>query len=197
MRLKYFIYDAINNINTDEIIVKEFEYNNLTMVWDFYRTLLESYVDIKYNDLDNIDDIGQLICGFNIINNVNQIEVSEFNGTESLSDIIVGLEGKILCIIPLLPIGATVAKYQKYKIIIHSNEDNHQRFPHVHVIEKNGQSCVVNLKDLKIVEGIKIKGKTKKIIWDYLEDRRQFLIDTYNMILNHKDTKKIEIEILD
>ncbi len=197
MILKYFVYDTVNDINTKKVSIEEFEYNKSTLVWDLYRELLKTYVNIRYNDLDNIDDIGQLICGFNIIDTVNRIEISEFNGTSNLSEVISNVKDKILCIIPLLPIGATVAEYnKKYKVIIHSQEDNHQRFPHVHVCSKDGLSCVVNLNNLEIVEGVELTGKPRKIIWQYLENNKDFLIETYNMILKHKDTGKIEIEIL-
>lgn len=185
-----------NNINcTNSINISEFEYNHNTLVWDFYRHLLKAYVDIKFNDLDNIDDLIMLLS-FSIIDNVNSREINPDTGDLYFDELIHDLEEKILCIVPVLPIGATFASYRCYKIVIHSNEGNHLNFPHVHVISKNGLTTVIDLVKLEIVEGVELVGKEKKKIFNYLDENREILINVYKKIVSGMEIGEIKIDLI-
>ena len=179
----------------DSISVEEFSYDENTLVYDFYKVLCKKYVDIGYNDAKCIEDLEYLLS-FNIVDNVNSRSIGIDNGNDYLKDIIVGIEDKLLCILPSLPVGATFAAYRGIKIVIHSNEGNHVNYPHVHVIN-NEFETVINLDSLEIVEGVELNGKVKKKIMKYLEENQEFLIDCYNKIVGHEDVGKIEIDIID
>ena len=195
--LRYFVYDIINNINTtDKITIKEFKYDSKTLVNSFYRELLNIYKTINFNDLDNVENISELIISFTIIDNVNQREIGSLNADDYLLDVLTDIEDKILCIIPRLPVGATFAKYNNYKIVIHSNEDIHRNFPHVHVLSNQGDGTVIDLVNMEISEGVELTGKDKKKIFEYLEENRELLINYYRQVVEHKLLDKISIEII-
>lgn len=195
--LKYFLYDIQSGINNgNDILVKEFKYTNLTLTNSFYYELLDEYVKNNYNSLSTANEISELISTFIVVDNVNNRLIGQFNSDEYLSDVINGIGDKTLCIIPKLPVGATFAKYNNYRIVIHSDEDIHRNFPHVHVLSGDGEGTVIDLNKLEFYEGIELTGKDKKKIFKYLKDNQKILLDYYNQIVEHKILDKISIEII-
>lgn len=195
--LKYFLYDIQSGINNgNDILVKEFKYTNLTLTNSFYYELLDEYVKNNYNSLSTANEISELISTFIVVDNVNNRLIGQFNSDEYLSDVINGIADKTLCIIPKLPVGATFAKYNNYRIVIHSDEDIHRNFPHVHVLSGDGEGTVIDLNKLEFYEGIELTGKDKKKIFKYLKDNQKILLDYYNQIVEHKILDKISIEII-
>lgn len=192
-KLRYFIYDTLNNINTDSIKVEEFEYNDKTKVWDFYYGLAKKYVEINYNGFTEIDQVIETIP-FEIIGGMT-IPIDSEHGEMILSKYCGKRLDKILCIIPMFGIGGLVAQYNNYKVIIRSKEEGHHYFPHVHIV--NAEDCaVVNLETLEQVEGTPITGKAKKKIFGYLKDNQEFLIRYYNDIVNNRIVDNIEKHII-
>lgn len=195
--LKYFLYDIQSGINNgNDILVKEFKYTNLTLTNSFYYELLDEYVKNNYNSLSTANEISELISTFIVVDNVNNRLIGQFNSDEYLSDVLSDIADKTLCIIPQLPVGATFAKYNNYRIVIHSDEDIHRNFPHVHVLSGDGEGTVIDLNKLEFYEGIELTGKDKKKIFKYLKDNQKILLDYYNQIVEHKILDKISIEII-
>lgn len=127
---------------------------------------------------------------------MNNRLIGQFNSDEYLFDVLSDIADKTLCIIPQLPVGATFAKYNNYRIVIHSDEDIHRNFPHVHVLSGDGDGTVIDLNKLEFCEGIELTGKDKKKIFEYLKDNQKTLLDYYNQIVEHKILDKISIEII-
>ena len=192
-KLKYFVYDTLNNINTQSITIEEFEYNNKTKVWDFYYELAKKYVEIGYNDATEIDQIIETIQ-FEIIG-VITTSIDYSHGDMLLTKYFHSMLNRVLCIIPIFGIGGLIAQYNNYRLIIHTNEDNHKRFPHIHV-DSIGNCSVINLVTLEQVEGIPITGKAKKKIFGYLKEYQDFLIQRYDDIVNKKIVDKMEKYII-
>ncbi len=192
-KLRYFIYDTLNNINTDSIEVEEFEYNNKTKVWNFYYELAKKYVEINYNGFTEIDQVIETIP-FEIIGAITT-SIDYDHGDMLLTKYCHGMLNRVLCIIPIFCIGGLIAQYNNYRLIIHTNEDNHKHFPHIHV-DSIGDCSVINLVTLEQVEGIPITGKAKKKIFGYLKDNQEFLMQRYDDIVNKKIVDKIEKHII-
>lgn len=192
-KLRYFIYATLNNINTQSITIEEFEYNNKTKVWDFYYELAKKYVEINYNGATEIDQIIETIP-FEIIGIMNT-PIDYDHGNILLFKYCEKMLDRILCIIPIFAIGGLVAQYNNYKLVIHSNEDNHKYFPHIH-INSVADCIVIDLKTLKQVEGFPITGKAKKKIFKYLKDNQNYLIQLYDDIVNKKIVDKFEKTII-
>ena len=72
----------------------------------------------------------------------------------------------------------------------------HLNFPHVHILGAEGDETVISLIDLEICEGTDIRGKTKRVIIDYLSKNKEKLINYYNDVVEHKIVDKIVKEIL-
>ena len=194
--VKYFIYDNDNNLNcNDNIIIKEFHYNEKTLVWDFYKELLQAYVNINYNDIQDVSQMSSLIY-FKIIDvrGFRTID-SSLNDTKFI-DLIHDFPNQLLNVIPMLPIGATMAVYRNIKVIIHSNEDNHLNFPHVHILGAGFDDIFISLNNFEIIEGNFKDNKTKKKIIDYLIENQQILLDYYNDVVNHRTLDKVVKDII-
>lgn len=194
-KIKYFMYDNDNNINCNNIELKEFYYDEKTLIWNFYKELLQVYVDLDYSNINDIEEMSSLIYfkiidvrGFRIIDN----SIKDVKFTDLIHDFL----NQILLVIPMLPIGGTMAVYRNIKIIIHSNEDNHLNFPHVHVIGAGFDDIFINLNNFEIVEGSFKDNKTKKKIINYITENQQKLLNYYNDVINHRILDKVVKDII-
>lgn len=187
--IKYFIYDSINQINTNQISIKQFSYDSNTLVLDFYKELIKEYHDIYKDTNDNL-----YFVSFIIQNPPLCPEISDRTIDLYIDDIIEN-PNIIICLTPVLPIGGTFASYKNNKIIMHSNEGNHLHFPHVHYIQ-HGLESVISLETFEIVEGVDIPKKDYKKIVEYLMKNKKYLIETYYMIVNGQAIGKIAMDVI-
>lgn len=194
-KFKYFIYDVLNITKEKEICIKEFEYNSTTLVYDFFYVLLEEYIKSNEERLgiykDVIDNIS-FVC----IDIIEDIRINNSTFDLFFSELAELHEEKVYCIVPSLPIGEIMAKYRNYKIIIHSNENNHLRFPHVHIYDQVGQNAVASLIDFTISDGLYLKRKDEKKIVEYLQKNQEKLTNFYNQVIEHKIPEKVVIDII-
>lgn len=193
-KFKYFIYDVLDIKKEKEICIEEFEYDSTTLVYDFYNKLLKEYIDANEKNLDSYKDVVQNIS-FSAIDIIENIRISESTFDLFFSELVELHKEKTYCIIPVLPVGEVMAQYRNYKIIIHSNENNHLRFPHVHVYDQVRQSAIISLHNFEITDnGIFLKSKDRKKIIEYLKNNKEKLIDFYNQVIEHKEVEKIVID---
>lgn len=185
-RIKYLLYDTDLNINTKKIKVEHFKYKDDTLVKDFKRHLL-----IKYYSL-----LSEEVLSFKIITTFDTYYI-EFENTEcKLKDFFREIDTKnIILIVPCLPEGGTIARFDCFRIVIHSNEENHRNMPHIHIIKHDGGSMRIRLIDLKPLDKNILPKKIYKNIYDYLEKNRDYLIKMYDEIVNHKEIEKFVIDI--
>lgn len=194
--ISYFIYDNENNLNCNKSLnIKTFKYNSETLIWDFYKELLQEYVYIKYDGASSIDELSSLIY-FKIIDVRGFRVIDESICDSKIEDLLNDLETKLLIIFPILPIGATMASYKNIKIVIHSNEDVHLNYPHVHIIGAGYDDIFINLNTFDIIEGEFKDKKIKKKILAYLEGNQKKLLDYYDDVVNHKTIDKVNKDII-
>ena len=195
-KFRYFIYDVLNISNKKEIEIFEFEYDNTTLAIDFFHDLYKKYI-IENNE--RLRDYSYLInnISFHILDIFNYVVIDDFSKDLFFWEIIEQhKEDKVFCVEPVFPVGDTVAKYHNYKIIIHSNENNHLRYPHVHVYDQIGQNTIVSLLNFKMEDDTFLKRKDKKKILDYIKENKNKLIEHYNQIIDHKEIQKVVIDII-
>lgn len=192
-KFKYFVYDVLNISGEKQINIKEFEYDSTTLVYDFYKKLLEEYIVANEERLGIYKDLVDNIS-FNAIDIIENIRISNSTFELFFSELAELHNDKIYCIVPSLPIGEIMAQYRNYKIIIHSNENNHLRFPHVHIYDQVGQNAIASLIDFKISEGLYLKRKDEKKILEYLRENKEKLIDFYTQVIEHKTIEKVVID---
>ena len=188
-KIKYFIYDFYNNINTKQVIIKEFEFNDNTLILDFYKELSKQYLDI-YKDICN----NPYLVSFVVQNPPYYFKINYC--TQNLyMDELLYIEDIIYCITPCLPIGGTLAIYRNIKLVMHTNENNHLRFPHIHIETPNGDTYI-NIKTNEINDNILSKNEKKKID-EYINNHKKELLDMYDDIINHRHIGKIEIDFIE
>jgi len=191
-KIRYFIYDSLEIRKNDNIIIETFQYDSNTLVYEFYNELYNKYI-IANKERIKDDCNGSLT--FDIRTEMATMVIDDSNKGLFLSEVI-KFEKSIYCIIPTLPIGGIFAIYKNYKIIINSKEENHQRFPHVHVYNQIGEDVVVSLIDLEITGEMTISKKDMRKIVKYIKENKDELIILYNQIIMHKNIGKIEIDYL-
>ena len=192
-KFKYFIYDVLDITKKKEITIREFEYDSTTLVYDFFNKLLNEYIVANKKNLGIYKDVVENIS-FNAIDIIESIRINEATFDLFFSELTELHKDKTYCIIPVLPIGEVMAQYRNYKIIIHSNENNHLHFPHVHVYDQVGQNAFVSLINFEMSDGLYLKRKDKEKIIKYLEDNKEKLIDFYNQVVDHKLVEKVVID---
>lgn len=189
-KLKYFIYDYQNGINTKKVKIEKYKYNYNTFVKDFYNHLLKKYRKI-YKDMVN----SPFLVSF-CIENTPFFSRINFDTQFLYMDEIIHNNDRVHCIIPNLPIGGTFATYKNIKLVMHSNEDIHKNLPHIHVISKEGLDTRINLLTLEEIDDNFLSKKELKTINNYLKDKQDFLLKCYDDIINHKNLAKFEIDII-
>ena len=101
------------------------------------------------------------------------------------------------CVIPDLPVGGVLAEYRNYKIVIHSNENNHLHFPHVHVYDQIRQNSYVSLVDYEVKGDLSLKDKSGKKIMNYIKKNTEKLTAHYNDVVSGKIVGKVVIDIIE
>ena len=191
---KYFIYDVLNISGEKEIKIEDFEFNSGTLVYDFYNVLYKKYVIDNSKRLGNNKELIKNIS-FKILDIISNPLIDDSSFDLFFNDIIENHDlEKVYCVEPIFPIGDVVAKYRNYKIVIHSNEDNHQNFPHVHVYDQIGQNAYVSLTNFEMSKGLFMKRKDKNKILDYIKDNKEYLTNFYNQVIEHKEKEKVVID---
>jgi len=186
--IRYLLYDdTSNDINSKEFEIEYFEYNENTLVDQFWDKLLEKYSNSE-----------KIMLTFKIVTVKDCYYIDWESANCKFKDFISKIDDEnIIIILPCLPQGVTVARYDFYKIIIHSNEGVHKNMPHIHIINNDGRTTRVSLNDLKVLDEEILPKKVYKEIFDYLDENKEYLINLYNDIVNHKQIKKVTIDVID
>ncbi len=193
-KFKYFIYDVLSIEKDKNIIVKEFEYDRSTLVYDFYNKLFNDYIVSNKERLGKYDFIGNNVY-FRIVDVISDVLLDSSNGDLFMYEVLLNHDlDKTFCVLPVLPIGDVVARHKNFKIAIYSND--HQQFPHVHVYDQVGQNFVVSLVDLKIHHDVHFNRKDKKKIMDYIKENREILKNHYEEMLSGKLVEKFVVDII-
>jgi hypothetical protein len=177
--LRYLFYDNVNDINTKDLIVNAFKYNNKTKTKELYLELRNKFYPKEENIID-----------FVVVDNIYNDKISFYDLNKYLVDLLncCNLDNIVL-IYPILPIGGTGLVYRGYRIYIHSNESIHKNLPHVHVEYGGFEETRINLKTLEIMDDdIFHSKKDKKIIMKYLKNNQERWTEYYNsIVVNGKD----------
>ena len=193
--IEYFIFDTLDITKQKEIKIEKFKFNSSTLIADFYYELYNKYIVANKRKIrtfrDIIDTISFQIKAMNFESEINNDSFGEL-----LEELLIKPK-KLYCIIPVLPIGGTVAKFQNYRIVLRYKEESHDYYPHVHLYNQIGENVSISLIDFKIKGDMNIPKKDKKIIMRYLQDNKDKLINEYKQVVEHKIVKKVEIEFID
>ena len=182
--LKYLFYDNVNDKNTKELKVNTFEFDNKTKAKELYMELWNKF----YTDEDDGVDFAVIDGMYN-----NKIDFDNYN--VKLIDILEHCDlNNVIIIYAIIPIGATGAVYNGYRLSIHSDEQIHRYLPHVHV-ECGAGDTRINLNTLEIMnDDIFNSRKDKKKILGYLKDNQERWIGYYNSIVVDGIDPGIKIE---
>lgn len=183
-KLRYVLYDNQSGINTNELKVDEFEFDNNTLCGELYKELMNKYYpkveyEISFLILDNYvnNRIDETSC------NIKFKDVLNFCNLDS-----------IVIIYSVLPIGGEIANYHGYKLYIHSDEEIHRNLPHVH-IKCGGEETRINLLTLEIMDDdIFNSRKDKKKVMSYLKDNQEKWINYYNDVVIEGKSEHMKIE---
>lgn len=194
-KLRFFIYDNVNDLYEDFIKIDYFEYNSNTTIWDLYKFLAKKYVDFNIDGLKSVKDVIEYMS-FKTIGLDIDVEINSENGIFTINDLFLNNVDKLICILPLYPIGGTVAEYRNYRIIIRTNEKNHKHTPHVHIYSPLGEDIFLYLETLEY-KGDFSDTKAKKKILKYIKIHKKSLIRLYNDYVSEKNVEKHVIDIID
>ena len=195
-KFNYFIYDILDIESDKKIEIKSFEYNSTTLVLDFYNTLVNEYVVKNCERVDDFESVSQMI-EYYIPCLVKDKIINEKTFDLFFDELINNEDNHVYCIIPDLPVGGVVAEYRNYKIVIHSNENNHLHFPHVHVYDQIKQNSYVSLIDYEIKGDLSLKDKAGKKIMKYIKKNTEKLTALYNDVVSGKVVDKVVIDIIE
>lgn len=185
-KIKYLIYDKIRNLNTKTLKLKKFYYTENTLCYEFREQLLKSYPILLHDCID-----------FMIINGRDNPIISLKTCDMFFGEIARQfLPKEKIIVIPLIPNGGTFAIYKNIKLIIHSKEDIHKNLPHIHVIGDTGISTRLDLNTLTFIDKDFLSKKERKKILEYVRKNKDFLIESYNKIVQHQELDKIVIDII-
>ena len=172
--LKYLFYDNFHDINTKELKICSFRFNNKTKVKELYGELRRNFYPGEEYGIE-----------FIIVDNINNNKI----GIENLDANIISvlnnchLDNTVI-IYSVLPVGGTGAIYKGYRIYINSNELKHKHVPHAHVEYGGFLTTRINLITLEIMnKDIFCNRKDKKKILGYLEKNQEKWIGYYNSIV--------------
>lgn len=195
-QIRYFIYDSFNIADQQKIDIEEYKYNSTTLIHDFYNELVKKYIIVNKEKIKDYDIFLKNIT-FRLLDDIFGFEIDYTTKDLFLYEKLRNQKDKIYCIVPVLPIGGTIALYKNYKIIVHSNENNHLRFPHVHVYNQVGASSIISLIDFKITGDLEMKRKEESKILEYIKNNKERLTELYNQIIEHKEIGKVVIDVID
>ena len=183
--LKYLFYDNANNINTKELKINSFKYNNKTKIKEFYLQLKTRFYSVDDCEMEYV-----------IVDNIYNNKITFDNFDKDLEDLLKYCNLKnVVLIYPILPIGGTGAIYKGYRIYIHSDELRHKYLPHVHVEYGGFIETRINLNTLEIMDDdIFNSRKDKKKVLGYLKDNQEKWIGYYNSIVVDGIDPGIKIE---
>lgn len=187
-KIKYILYDRYNNKNNLVIKIKEFEYDDNTLVLDFEREIL----DVFYKDKDTCT------YKFKIINNFDEPLIDEDTRSMYFDEFLRDYATKeIVIVVPIIPCGGTIARYKNINLVIHTDEEKHYHFPHIHVYSASEPKGVINIQTLEFHHGVDdFSKKDKKIIAKYVEENQGFLLKLYKDFLSGNEVKKVSITML-
>lgn len=182
--LKYLFYDNANDINNKEIEINTFKFNNKTKVKDLYIELRNKFYSDYGYEVDYI-----------IVDNIFNYQINFDNFDTPLNSILEHCHlDNIIIIYSVLPIGATGAYYNGYRLLIHSDEQIHRFLPHVHVECGSGDTRI-NLNTLEIMDkDIFNSKKDKKKVLSYLRNNQEKWIGYYKSIVVEGKDSNIKIE---
>lgn len=185
-KIEYLIYDKLKSFNTKELLIREFSYDENTLCYEFRNELLKFYNPFLHDCIR-----------FMIINGRDNPIISVSNDDMFFCEIASQFsQGEKILVITLLPNGGTFAIYKNIKLIIHSNEDNHINFPHIHIIGDSGISTILDLNTLQFMNEDFLNKKEIKKILEYVKNHRTFLIESYNKVVHHEQLNKVVIDII-
>lgn len=195
-KFNYFIYDILNIESDKKNEIKSFEYDSTTLVLDFYNTLVKEYIVKNCERVDDFESVSQMI-EFYIPCLVKDKIINGKTFELFFDELITKADNHLYCVIPDLPVGGVLAEYRNYKIVIHSNENNHLHFPHVHVYDQIRQNSYVSLVDYEVKGDLSLKDKSGKKIMNYIKKNTEKLTALYNEIISGKVVDKVVIDIIE
>ena len=187
-KIKYILYDRHNKKNNIALKAKEFEYNDETLVLDFEREILNAF----YKDKDTCT------YKFKIINGFDEPLIDEETRSMYFDEFLRDYTSKeTVIVVPIIPCWGTIARYKNINLVIHTDEEKHYHFPHIHVYSASEPKGVINIQTLELYHEVDdFSRKDKKVIVKYVEENRAFLLKLYNDFISGKEVKKVSITML-